>query len=95
MTRSIAAAVGALITIVTLVGGIFVIDDRYYKTAEAAEYRNRADIDRESGDVDLRLKVLELEIKLNDDTRRGSLLEKQVEQLMNRQNRLIELEQGM
>jgi len=80
--------------IVTLIGGIFVIDDRYYKTAMAAEYRTRADLDRESGDVESRIGILECQMQLNDNPRKTRLLERQMEQLLDRQNRLIELQQG-
>lgn len=88
---AIVTTAGAILAIVT---GVFTIDDRYYKTVEAAEYRQRADIDRESGDVELRIKIIELELQSVSDPRKERLLERQLEQLMERQNKLIELQQG-
>lgn len=92
--RYVAAAVVGTATVVGGVTGIFSVDDRYYKTAEAAEYRQQADIDRETGDVSLRIKLIELELQMGPDERRRILLERQLEQLLDRQNSLIDLQRG-
>lgn len=90
----IGAYAGVTVSVFAIVGGLFAFDARYTKTVEAAEYRRQADIDREYGDVELRTKLIELEMQLNQDQRREKLLHRQLEQLLQRQNRLIELQQG-
>lgn len=56
-------SVAALVSVVSLVTGIFTIDDRYMKQANAGEYHLQEAIDRESGDVDTQIKLLVLEIE--------------------------------
>lgn len=55
--------VGALATVLSVVTGLFTVDDRYMKDANADEIHHKTGIDRERGDIVTQIKILKLEIQ--------------------------------